>query len=272
MSAFLSLLAAAGVAVSGPQPQEAAIAWVARGGFCEPETVLALPDETLLVSNVCDFRTAGDGYLSLLDRHGQALDWRVLEGLDSPLGMAMHDNKLHLIDNNQLKVFAWPDYELLETTTLITTVANDLAIADDGTIFITDTAKHQVIKILPWGSQSVFTGEARFKGANGAAIKGTHLYIGGERLWRVDLDSLSVETIGPQWLADIDGIEFEPDGTLQLTPVGGPLVRYRGDEDIEVISGPGVSSANHGFAASLDLALIPTGYDNTVIAIRIILP
>ena len=34
----------------------------------------------------------------------------------------------------------------------------------------------------------------------------------------------------------------------------------------------GVSSANHGYAPNLGLALIPTGYDNQVIAIRIAKP
>ena len=73
--------------------------------------------------------------------------------------------------------------------------------------------------------------------------------------------------IGPEWLADIDGIEQETDGTLQVTPVAGPLVRL--SAEIEILGGDGVSSANHGFAADLGLALIPTGYDNTVIAIEI---
>jgi putative aminopeptidase FrvX len=78
-----------------------------------------------------------------------------------------------------------------------------------------------------------------------------------------------VETIGPEWLTDIDGIEFEADGTLQVTPVGGPLIRYRSGQDIEILAGEGISSANHGYADELQLALIPTGYDNSVIAIRI---
>jgi len=78
-----------------------------------------------------------------------------------------------------------------------------------------------------------------------------------------------VEIIGPEWLGDIDGIEIEADGTLQITPVAGPLVRYRNEQDIEILAGEGISSANHGYAAGLKLALIPTGFDNTVIAIRI---
>ena len=135
--------------------------------------------------------------------------------------------------------------------------------------YVSDTAGHQVIQILPDGSQSVFTGEARFRGANGVALDKDHLYVGGERLWRVDLSSHSVETVGPEWLADIDGIEFEVNGTLQVTPVGGPLVRFCNDDDIQILAGEGISSANHGYSANLKLALIPTGFDNTVIAIRI---
>jgi hypothetical protein len=54
---------------------------------------------------------------------------------------------------------------------------------------------------------------------------------------------------------------------LQVTPVAGPLVRL--DTEIEILGGDGISSANHGFAPNLGLVLIPTGYDNTVIAINI---
>ena len=85
----------------------------------------------------------------------------------------------------------------------------------------------------------------------------------------MNLRTGSIATIGPDWLADIDGIELEADGTLQVTPVAGPLIRYRDDDDIEILAGDGISSANHGYAPRLQLALIPTGFDNTVIAIRL---
>ena len=161
MSAMLAILATTLTGVGAPEPIEADVAWTVSGEFCEPETVLPLPDDTLLVSNVCGFREPRSGFLTLLSADGQVLDWRV------------------------------------------------------------------------------------------------------------DLQSHSVETVGPEWLADIDGIEFEPDGTLQVTPVAGPLVRYRSEQDIEILAGEGISSANHGYAATLNLALIPTGFDNTVIAIRV---
>lgn len=263
------LLATAGCTTTQPKPMAADIAWVASGEFCEPETVLPLPDDTLLVSNVCDFRQRGNGFLTLLDKAGRTLNWRVVDGLDAPLGMALVGERLYVVDNNRLIVLRWPGYAALETFELDTAVANDVAVAADGVVYVTDTARHQVIQLLPDGIQSLLTGQAQFTGANGIAIDGKYLLVGGERLWRVNLQTGAVQTIGPDWISDIDGIEIEADGTLQITPVGGPLVRYRSDDDIEILAGDGISSANHGYAPRLQLALIPTGFDNTVIAIRI---
>jgi hypothetical protein len=266
---LLSLFASAALTASAPDPAAADIAWITSGGFCEPETVLPLPDDTLLVSNVCDFGKAGNGFLSLLDANGEVLDWRILNDLDSPLGMALSGDRLYVIDNNQLKLFHWPSYEPLETIDLEAIVANDVAVAGDNTVFVSDTAGNRVIVIGPDGTQSVLLGEPGFPKANGMAINGDYLYVGGERLWRVSLPDRTVTTIGPAWLNDIDGIEFEAGGTLQITPVGGSLVRLCGNGRVEIHAGDGISSANHGYAPRRRLALIPTGFDNSVIAIRV---
>ncbi len=250
-----------------PEPAPADIAWVADEGFCEPETVLPLPDNTLLVSNVCDFRTAGDGYLSLLDADGRVIDAKHVDGLDSPLGMALVDQRLYVVDSNTVRIFDWPSYEQRSQVSLSTSVANDIAVANDGTMYVTDTGRGEVAVVSPDAEYTLLVGSERFSGANGVHVHGDTLYVGGERLWRVDLNDETVTTLGPDWLIDIDGIEMEPDGILQITPVGGPLVRLT--DAIEVLGGEGVSSANHGYAERLGLALIPTGFDNTVIAIRL---
>ena len=141
--------------------------------------------------------------------------------------------------------------------------------SEGGVVYVTDTARHQVIRQSPDGTHSVLSGEARFIGANGIALDGERLFMGGARLWRVNLRNGSLTAIGPDWLADIDGVELEPDGTLQLTPVAGPLIRYRDEDAIQIFAGDGIRSANHGYSPSLQLAFIPTGFDNTVIAIRL---
>lgn len=269
---LLPLIALAACASSPVPPErtQADIAWVAEGEFCEPETVLPLPDGTLLVSNVCGFGSAGDGFLSLLDTDGSVLDWRKVDGLDSPLGMAMGEGQIHVVDANRIKTFAWPGFALIEVIELDMQVANDVAPTRGGTLYISDTAAGRVIVVDPLGHKSELALETQFEGANGIELgPDGALYVGGTRLWRVDLTKGEVEQLGPDWLKDIDGIEFERDGTLQVTPVGGPLIRLWQDGRVEVIEGEGVSSANHGYSAEAGLALIPTGYDNTVIAIRV---
>ncbi len=58
-----------------------------------PETVLPLPDGTLLVSNVCGYREQDTGFLTLLSAKGEVLDWRIVSNLDSPLGMALQADR-----------------------------------------------------------------------------------------------------------------------------------------------------------------------------------
>lgn len=245
------------------------IAWVVSGEFCEPETVLPLPDDTLLVSNVCGYAQPGTGFLSLISAGGEVLSWRRVEGLDSPLGMALRENRLYVVDGNRVRIFSYPGFIQSDTIELDTQVANDIAVGDDGSLYVSDTAGGKVVRVRLGTEAAIPLGEIDFPGANGIAIRGRELFVGGARLWRMDLDSGAVHTVGPEWLADIDGIEFQADGILQLTPVGGPLVLYRSEEDIEIVSGEGISSANHGYSARLGLVLIPTGFDNSVIALRL---
>ena len=73
--------------------------------------------------------------------------------------------------------------------------------------------------------------------------------------------SQAVEVVGPPWLADIDGIGLEADGTLQATSGS--------ETEFEILGGAAISSANHGFSRELGLALIPTGFDNQVIVVRV---
>jgi len=267
MFMFFPTFVAIAMAAVMPEAKQADIAWVAEGEFCDPETVLALPDNTLLVSNVCVSREDGNGFLTLLRANGEVIDWRIVDDLDAPLGMALVGDQLHVVDNNQVKIFRWPGYKSLATIALETAVANDIAVGWDDKIYVTDTVRHEVVVISPELEQSILTGRAQFKGANGIHINGDDLYVGGEHLWHVDLSDNTVTRIGPEWFADIDGIEQEDDGTLQITPVAGPLIRM--DTEIEILGGEGISSANHGYAPNLGLALIPTGFDNAVIAIRV---
>ena len=233
MSILIAVLIA--LATSQPEPSPAQVVWVARGEFCEPETVLPLPDDTLLVSNVCGFDKPGNGFLTLLDKDGNALDWRVVSELDAPLGMALTRGQLYVVDMNRVRIFRWPGFEPLSEIALETKVANDIAVGDDDSIYVTDSARGEVVVISPELEQSVLTGEPQFPGANGIHVNNDDLWVGGGRLWHVDLRDNAVTTIGPLSIGGIDGIEQESDGTLQVTPVAGPLIRLTDEYEVLIV-------------------------------------
>ncbi|NOR36667.1 MAG: hypothetical protein GQ577_07965, partial [Woeseiaceae bacterium] len=139
MTNWVTLLLAAQLAAGMPEPEQADIVGVVEGELCDPETVLALPDDTLLVSNMCVSRGTGNGFLTLLSEDGEVIERRIVDGLAAPLGMALVRDQLHVIDNNQVKIFRWPGYAPLATIALETTVANDIAVGWDDKIYVTDT-------------------------------------------------------------------------------------------------------------------------------------
>lgn len=228
-----------------------------------------MPGDRLLVSNVCDYGTDGTGYLTELSADGQVVTERLIDSLDAPLGMARHDERLYVVDRNTVRVYVLADLSAEATIALPSRVANDIAVREDGTLLVTDTAAGHVYVVSPSSAISTLTPQPAFPGANGIAVDHDVLWVGGERLWRIDLESLGVEVIGPAWLTDIDGIEVVDAHVLQVTPVDGPLVQLVDGVVTSVTAVEGVGSANHGYQASTGLVLIPTGYDNQVVAFRV---
>lgn len=97
MPGLLPIVIATQLEAGMPEPGEAEIAWIAAGQFCKPDTVLPLLDDTLLVSNVCNFRTRGNGFLTLLGADGKVIDWRIVDSLDAALGMALVEDRLYVV-------------------------------------------------------------------------------------------------------------------------------------------------------------------------------
>lgn len=240
--------------------------WTHSDALCEPETALVLADGKILLSNVCGFATPATGYLSRLDHEGRLLEARFIDHLDSPLGMALHEQLLLVVDSNTVRCFELDTKTPCGQVALPSKVANDIAVASDGRVFVTDTAGGKVYHYTRGVDEVPIALAQEFAGANGIAVDGETLWVGGERLWQYSLETGVRETVGPDWLGDIDGIELEAGGAVQVTPVDGPVVRLN-DGQVESVRGvQGAGSANHGYSPHTGQAIIPTGFDNRVVA------
>lgn len=247
------------------------VKWVLSEGLCEPETVIHdTVLDTLIVSNICGFKKNGEGYLSTLTRDGAMKTARWIDTLDAPAGMAILDRTLYVTDLDKVQVINLDRGEIVSTLGSFADAKafNDLAVTPDGTIYVSDSARHKVIKIQD-GIPTPFPNDTtEFKYANGMHLDENRLYIGGDRLWVIDLQSMHVEPIDVQGLSDIDGIETDGHGGLTASIVGGDVWHLPKEGVPAVWTARGVSSTNHAYLPDNDFVIIPTGYDNTVIAFQ----
>jgi sugar lactone lactonase YvrE len=145
------------------------------GGLLSPESVTydAARDRFFVTNTGADvFGPTNDGYISVLGPDGRVLSprWAAAgetQELISPLGGAIFGGALYICDRNHIRLF---DLETGAQTGVLTVqgaqILNDLAIAADGTIYVTDTggqdpASWKVYRIVEDGGVSVFLeGEA----------------------------------------------------------------------------------------------------------------
>lgn len=220
----------AGTAPQGGERQESAFAGLA---FKSPECVrYDAKLDRYLVSNINGGMTKedGNGFISLVARDGaRQLKW--IEGgkngvvLNAPKGMAIHQGTLYVADINHLRIFDAEsgdpkDSVLFKDARFL----NDLAIAEDGTVYVTDTGTKDVPGAI---YRMTRNGEVR-KLAEGRDLKrpnGISLNRNGE-LVVVTFDGQEVMTVATDGsiverrklkVGQLDGLEIAEDGTLYVS-------------------------------------------------------
>ena len=203
--------------------------------------------------------------------HGTLDSPRWVDGLDAPAGMAIHGRKLYVTDLDKVQVIDLERGVVIEALGPYPDAKsfNDIAVDDGGTVYVSDSARHKIIKIKDGKSQPYPDDAANFKFANGLHIKGTQLYVGGEKLWGIALGTGEIREMKIEGLADIDGIETDGQDGLTVSVVGGDVWHIPVDKAPVIWTAPGLSSTNHAYLPKLNLVLVPTGYDNTVIAFQV---
>lgn len=245
------------------------VAWVLDEGLCEPETAVLNPaSNELIISNICGFNKNGEGYLSRVSLDGEMIEARWIEDMDAPAGMARLGDTLYVVDVERVHAIDL----ISEARTKIlgpfegAKAFNDIAVDTNGVLYVSDSARGHVLRIVDGIAEPFPNNETEFKFANGMHIEGETLYVGGEKFWSVDLSTGSVEIINIEGVADIDGIESDGKGGLSVSIVGGNVWHLPVGGPPQEWTAEGVSSTNHAHLPIVNLIVVPTGYDNTLIA------
>jgi sugar lactone lactonase YvrE len=270
------------LAVSSPQAQQLTESWRATG-FMMPESVSYDADtNALYVSNINspDMSANGQGYITQLGLDGAVIREKFAEGLNAPKGTFVKDGVLYVAGVEEVAEIDLATGEVKARHAVPgASFVNDLAVADDGTIYATETMQGAIYAIAG-GTATQLVADPALAGANGIVIDGKQLLIatlgdisgGFENLEPSNVKSVDIATkaVTDYGSADpvgtLDGIELIAGGVLVTDHSGGRLLTVGADGTLTELGATGSGSADLEFVASQNLVVIPLLNTGEVVA------
>lgn len=162
--AAISLTAACATATMGGPMSDGGLKTF--GGFVGPESAsYDAATDSYLIGDAGGFGPGNDGFIARMAPDGSILDLKWVEGSDenplgNALGTAIHAGAIYVCDGDTVRMFdlataAQTGHVTIEGATFL----NDLAVAEDGTFYVSNTGQGEqaiVYRVTPGGAVSEF--------------------------------------------------------------------------------------------------------------------
>jgi DNA-binding beta-propeller fold protein YncE len=249
------------------------------GSFRFAESCTFDPARNLIVAmnaGVGQMQQENDGYVSLLNPDGSVHTTKWIgvtrDGLtlNQPLGSAIRNGVLYAVDMNVVRTFDLATgqpraaHEVAEATGL-----NGVAVAEDGTVYASNTGNPQrIYKVAPNGTSSVFIDGAPLLQPNGVAIDQDGnivvVNIGNNAVLTFDPRGELVRTENAAEGGN-DGVVILEDGTKYVSSVRfGSVSRIRPGRPAEVIATGIPSAASMCYDSRQNQLVIPMNNHNAM--------
>jgi outer membrane protein assembly factor BamB len=162
--------------------------------------------------------------------------------LDGPLGMTSFGNTLYAVDNGtHITALDLTTGEVIQTWTSPAddVFFNDLAVDDDGRLYVTDSRSGALLRLENDRFETLFDGDA-FASANGVEFVDGSLYVvcsgGVGNLIRIDPATLQWEIL-ISGAGSLDGVVTDGRGGLVLSDIPGRLLHWSEVTGLTVLDG-----------------------------------
>ena len=240
--------------------------------FSHPESaVIDEEGEFIYVSNIGE-KEPGDGFISKLNRKGEILNLRWIEGLEDPKGLWFHNDKLYVSDNTRLVEM---DTEKAEITRKIEVansgMLNDIVGNDNGNLYISDT-RANVIFQLKDGAEEVteLLRDDKLDSPNGLWLKDDLILIASwgkdkqGKLLQVDSDG-NISRYSQNNLGNLDGIQEMEDGSYLISAWdSGNIYKVGANGEDELILTSDRSAGDILFLQKEKILILPMNLQNSL--------
>jgi hypothetical protein len=215
----------------------------------------------------------GDGFIAKIDLEGNIIEREWVKGISAPKGMGIYGNDLYVTDINQVVKIDLGEGEIVERIPIEGGQnINDLTVAHDGDVFVSDSKTSAIYKITD-GEVTKMIEHMMMGGVNGLFMEADTLYFACRKeggVYRIQHDDLK-----PRLLANLeeggDGVERYKDGFI-ISVWGGKIFHLDKDWKVREILNTkelGKNTADIEVVEEQNLLLVPTFFDNRVVAYRL---
>ena len=254
--------------------------WATDTVMRAPESALYDADNDLIyVANIGAVNKDGqdgDGFISQLSPDGSVQELKWVTGLNDPKGMGLFENTLYVTDINEIAAIDITSGEITDTYPIEgATFLNDITVSSDGKVYATDSDSDN-IHLLENGQVSTWMSDSSLRRPNGLLMEDDRLLLAsadGGFLAPIDLTNKVVED---HWIDEIpsaDGIVQAADGNYIVSTWQGE-VHYVDPENnrsqkLLDTKAEEINAADIGYIEAQNLLLVPTFYDNRVVAYKV---
>ncbi len=243
-----------------------------------PESVLYdVERDIIYVANVNmnPWEKDGNGFISKISSTGAITDLEWVTGLNGPKGMALVGTSLFVADLDELVEINVTTGEVKSKTVIDgASGMNDISADEQGTLYISDSNENKIFRIKD-GKAEVFK-EGLPGRPNGQLVVGSHLFAAfsaAQQFYDIDINS-SEMTLVADSIGAGDGITPTPEAGVYLLSDWQGEIFIIGDEigkqSLLHTKNEKKNTADIWFMMEQELVLVPTFFDNRVVAYKLI--
>jgi len=253
--------------------------WTSGRDFLIPESAAYDPDtDAFYISNYDAYNPsqgAGRQSLSKLTAEGKvaALHW--ISGLNNPTGLTVRNGRLYAVERVGLVEIDIASAKIVNRIALLGAgFPNDVTVADNGDVFISDSRKNSIYKVSG-GRAEEWLNSPSIPAPNGIHVFKGRLVVGTNGdgcLKAVDLATKDISILANLGVGTIDGLESDREGNLLVSHNEGRLFRVSPDGRVETIldtTALRMNIADFTYAPARNMVVFPTFTDGRVAAFKL---
>jgi len=253
--------------------------WDTENTLKIPESVVYDPKRNVVfVSNYDGYNPSnnqGKQFLSKVSLDGTIEKLKWVEGLNNPTGLTRHEDKLYVVERNNLVEIDIESGNILNRYPAPQPgFMNDVAIDSSGNAYISDSRKHVIYRVAN-GKFEVWFEDSEIRNPNGLHVHHNKLIVGNNgdsSLKSIDLESKQVATICQLGAGIIDGIKTDSGGNYIVSHWEGKIYRITPSGQVTKLldsTAPKINTADFDYVVEKNLLIIPTFTDNRVLAYKV---